>query len=329
MHISSQAHKGHEGNEKRQRRNMPGIAPHSHLFGNRYFQNKDGLYIHFKCWRPEGPNGHTVILCHGLGEHCARYEHMAMALTAVGFVVYALDHQGHGASDGDRVFVGDIWDFVDDVVQLTTEVAQPRGKKFLLGHSMGGLIAISTALREPNLFDGLVLSGPLIRGDPKVATPMNKFLAKTLSSVVPKLQLEKLDTFGLARSETVVMQYKLDPLNNHNGLTIRIGSVLLQAMDYVQQHKSSFGSPFLIQIGTSDPMVMPDGCRDFFEEATSQDKEKIEYEGWYHEIFNECEDDCGVQIDDTTQVTTNRAMRDAVAWLTARARVSLPEQSRL
>lgn len=319
-HIVSQTHSGHEGGEKRDRRAPPNEGSHGHIFTARYFQNKDGLYIHYKKWTAGTPNGHVVVISHGLGEHCARYEHVAAALCDAGFTVFALDHQGHGASDGDRIFVGDgaIWDFVDDVIQLTQQVAAPQGKAFLMGHSMGGLIAICAGLKAPELFSGFVLSGPAILADPKVATPVNKFLAKSLSSVVPKLELDKLDTFGLARSETVVMQYKLDPLNNHRGMTVRIGATILGGMDIVQERKGSFKQPFLMQIGTCDPLVMPDGGRDFFASAASADKQKLEYEGWFHEIYNECEEDCELQVSEAG-VTTNRAVRDAVSWLKERA----------
>ena len=35
-----------------------------------------------------------------MGEHAQRYEHVAQALNEAGFVVYAQDHRGHGASIG-------------------------------------------------------------------------------------------------------------------------------------------------------------------------------------------------------------------------------------
>jgi alpha-beta hydrolase superfamily lysophospholipase len=112
-----------------------------------YFLNKDGLYIHFRRWIPQGnihplpPKG-IVVLVHGLGEHCARYDHVARALNALGFVVYGLDHQGHGRSEGDRLHLNTFQDYVDDVMGLVS-IAKSENpliakKTYILGHSMGG-----------------------------------------------------------------------------------------------------------------------------------------------------------------------------------------------
>ena len=67
-----------------------------------YFLNADGLRIFFRTWLPgrkKKPEG-IVVLCHGFGEHSGRYEHVAGEFIRQGFVVYALDHQGHGCSEG-------------------------------------------------------------------------------------------------------------------------------------------------------------------------------------------------------------------------------------
>ena len=46
-----------------------------------------------------GPGSRAAVqLTHGMGEHAQRYDHVARALNDVGFVVYAQDHRGHGAS---------------------------------------------------------------------------------------------------------------------------------------------------------------------------------------------------------------------------------------
>ena len=112
-----------------------------------YFLNRDGLYIHFRRWIPQGnvhplpPKG-IVVIVHGLGEHCARYDNLAKALNAIGFIVYGLDHQGHGRSEGDRLHLKQFGDFVEDVIGLTrlakSENPLIAKKTFLLGHSMGG-----------------------------------------------------------------------------------------------------------------------------------------------------------------------------------------------
>ena len=63
--------------------------------------------IHTRRWRPAKNVKKIdtgVYLLHGTGEHSGRYEHLAQRLTALGFVVGAHDHIGHGLSGGARKF---------------------------------------------------------------------------------------------------------------------------------------------------------------------------------------------------------------------------------
>ena len=143
-------------------------------------------------------------------------------------------------------------------------------------------------------------------------------LAKMLSGCCPKIELDELDTTGTSRSKTNVAQYDLDPLNVHQGMTARLGHALLTSMADVRKNMNTFSQPFLIQQGTADKLCQPQGADKFMEAAISKDKKQIMYEGWYHEIYNEVEEDCKVQTDAKTGVTSNLAVRDVVAWLSER-----------
>lgn len=146
-------------------------VPHAAIAPNR-FVNKHSLLIYWQSWAPPGASAHDgagaraiVLLSHGFGEHIGRYEHVAAALCAAGFYVFALDHQGYGRSEGDRAHVQKFSDYVDDVLQFLAlakaraPAADAAGGAFLLGHSMGGGIAVQTARAAPTAFRGVVLSG--------------------------------------------------------------------------------------------------------------------------------------------------------------------------
>lgn len=304
-----------------QRRPEPGDKPHGHLLGSRYFKNKDGLYIHWRCWpsRRMGNAGRAVLLAHGFGEHIGRYECVAAALNEQGFAVYGLDHQGHGCSEGDRAYVKHGFDMVDDIIQFAREIVSKHSDRiFLLGHSMGGLLSVLSAMREPDLWQGVALSGPCLKVNPDDATPFKIWLAKTLSAKLPKLELDGIDAAKVSRSSVIVDQYKRDPLTYHGGVRVRFAAEFLDMLAYVDANKSSFKLPLLIQHGTADTLCMIEGTRSFFDAACSGDKTKTEYDGWFHEIYNECEVDCDVQTDENG-VTTNRALREVVDWLATKA----------
>ncbi|RYG48096.1 alpha/beta fold hydrolase [archaeon] len=125
------------------------------------------------------------------GEHLGRYEHVVAGLTASGFRVHAMDHQGHGRSDGTRCYFERLDDLVSDVVQYTQAVTseQPQLPTFVLAHSLGSLVTLLAAQNKEfaSRLAGVVLSAPALAFDPKLDTPFNRFLVLTLSGWLPKV----------------------------------------------------------------------------------------------------------------------------------------------
>ncbi len=110
-------------------------------------------------WRDPAVAGKaTVVLVHGYAEHLGRYEHVIEALIRGGYDVVGMDDRGHGHSGGRRAAVRDFDAFVDDLDLLIDTKAHGYGPVYLLGHSMGGLIATRCALRRNDLA-GLIVSG--------------------------------------------------------------------------------------------------------------------------------------------------------------------------
>lgn len=100
-----------------------------------------------------GQRGKDLILIHGAG---GNHLHWPAALRRLpGARVYAIDLPGHGRSDGPGRTA--IEDYADDVVGFMDGVG--LGQAILVGHSMGGAIAQTVALRYPERVAGLVLIG--------------------------------------------------------------------------------------------------------------------------------------------------------------------------
>jgi acylglycerol lipase len=111
---------------------------------NEEFLDRDnGLRIFVRSWHPPGPPRAVVAICHGVKSHSGYYQWIAEQLVASGLAVYALDLRGRGRSGGERFFVEDVSQYVDDVSALI-ELAQRREGDlplFLLGHSAGGVVS--------------------------------------------------------------------------------------------------------------------------------------------------------------------------------------------
>jgi acylglycerol lipase len=162
-------------------------------------QGLAGVALFLQSWLPDhgAPVRGTVVIVHGLGEHSDRYDHVAERLVDAGFAVYAGDHRGHGRSQGPRAMI-ETTAVVADVDQLVVRAAtaQPDGPLFLLGHSLGGMIAVAYALAHGERLDGLILSGPLAAVDASRALAQ---VGRLLSAVAPRAPTLALDARLISR----------------------------------------------------------------------------------------------------------------------------------
>ena len=166
-------------------------------------------------WLPGAEPCGAVVVVHGLGEHAARYEPVAAALNEAGFAVFGADHRGHGRSSGLRGHVDGFGEYVADLADVMTyaRTQVPAGPLLMLGHSMGGLIALRYLQTGVSpAADGWVLSNPLL--GVAIRPPRIKVLAgRLLSRLLPRLRLDnELVPENISRDPEEVRKYVQDPL---------------------------------------------------------------------------------------------------------------------
>ena len=140
------------------------------------YRGENGLKIFYRKIVAENEKARLVI-AHGLGEHSGRYENIFHLLLPTGVSIWALDFCGHGRSQGKRGHTHSFQQYVLDLkklVVLSREAKPDKEKIFLLGHSMGGLIALNFAQQFPELIDGIIASSPAL--GMKVAVPKAKVI---------------------------------------------------------------------------------------------------------------------------------------------------------
>jgi alpha-beta hydrolase superfamily lysophospholipase len=273
------------------------MAEYSEKTGN--FSGHDGLNLFYRhC--PATDERARVVIAHGLGEHSGRYGNVIERLHPMNISIWAPDHRGHGNSGGRRGHVLSFEQYIADLrllVELAAKDLPQNRKLFLLGHSMGGLIALNFALRHPELISAVIASSPGL-GVAVEVSAIKSVLGKVMSSIWPGLSLSnELDATKISHDENVVHTYLDDPLV-HDRVTARWFTEFLGAMQWVNQHAGQMKIPTLLQIAGDDRLVDPRSGPRFFENLTIDDKTLHVYEGLYHEIYNEPPDQRQKVLDD-------------------------------
>ncbi len=268
-----------------------------------FLSGAGGLRIHWQSWQPADSPRAVVVIAHGVSEHSDRYVHVANRLVAEGYAVYAIEHRGHGRSEGRRALIDRLDRAVADLDSLVVMAAEEHSGSpvFLLGHSMGGALALCYALEHQDRLAGLLLSGPLAALE---AAPVHmRALARVLSALTPGLPLFEIDASLVSRDPEVVKAYVEDPLVYHGKLPVRTVSELAGAIERFPEAVRAITVPTLLMYGTSDGLCPPEGSEMLAERLGAADLTVKPYEGLYHEILNEPEQD--------------RVLDDMCTWLGA------------
>lgn len=273
----------------------------------------NGPQIAWRAFVPNGPSA-VVVLAHGAGEHMGRYGHLARTLDEADVALYALDHRGHGISGGPRGVVDRLLHAADDVASLVDRAGanHPGLPVFLLGHSMGGAIALLHALDRPGNLRGLILSAPaLTLGSGPL--PL-RLLARTrvvpllLSALRPEFGMLQLDAKGISSDPAAVAAYEIDPLVFHGPLpartTVEIAEFILGPFP---ERTGELQLPLLAMHGEDDPITPCEAAETAYALAGSADKTLKRYPGAFHELFNE------------VPAIREQALSDLVGWVGARS----------
>ena len=272
------------------------------------FAGGDGLGLYAQGWLPGTEHGQSqavVVWVHGFLEHGGRYAATAEALVRRGYSVYAMDLRGHGRSDGPRCLVDRFERYLEDLDVWIEAVGrrEPAKPRFLLGHSMGGLVvALWSVTRRPPLA-GLVMSASTLRLNADLF-PVLRRLAGPVGRWLPWLRVARMGFRSMSRDRAVLAAWQADPLVFHGRFPARTGAELLRAMRWLEGSADAVLPPLLLLHGTADRLCEAEGSREFYRRAGSPDKTLRLYEGLYHDIFHEPEHP--------------RVLADLAGWLDAR-----------
>ena len=254
----------------------------------------DALQLAVREWPCADARG-SVLIVHGLGEHCGRYARLAAQLNTWGWAAVGYDHRGHGASQGERGAIASPEALLADLALLIDSMrATHSGPLVLLGHSLGGLVAAR--------FCAPVLAGEapawrrqveaLVLSSPALDLGMNRFqklLLALLGPLAPQMALNNgLNPEWVSRDPAVVKAYVDDPLV-HDRVTPRLVQFIVDGGKLVRERAAAWAVPTLLLYAASDRCVAPAGSAAFAARAPKARLTAHEFAPLDHEIVNEPE----------------------------------------
>lgn len=253
------------------------------------WQTSGGITGYAQSWAPDGEVKAVVCIVHGHGEHSGRYNHMVDYFVPKGYVIFSFDQRGHGKTTGQRghaksmdVLLNDVDEFVDMARKLWVD--KPI---FMLGHSMGGNIAINYVLQRQPAINGLIATSSYLKlafAPPAWKVALGKFMA----GIIPSLsQPTGLDASTISRDKSEVDKYVNDPLV-HSKMSAALFVALTKGGEYAIANADKLNVPTLIMHGSGDKLTSYAGSEEFVRNSGG----KAEFKGW-PEVYHEAQNDYG------------------------------------
>lgn len=258
--------------------------------GEGTFKGTGGINLYYQYWYPADEIRAVLIIVPGIGGHSGLYAHVVEQLIPRHYAIYSFDMRGNGRSPGQRGFINSWSEFRDDLrafLQLVQD-QQPGCPVFLMGHSVGGVVAIDCVLHSPPEASGIrgVIAFSPALGKVGVS-PAKKLLGRLLSRVLPRFSLHTGIDPKTASRDPAVWEINMQDSLRHDLVSARLGTEFFDTLEWVHAHASEWKLPLLILHGEDDQVALPEGGQRFFEEVHFADKERQEYPGARHEMQDE------------------------------------------
>lgn len=260
--------------------------------GQGWIENNDGARLFWRRCSPSQDATGVLLFVHGLAEHSGRYLHVMEYFAARGYDCWAFDYRGHGQSPGPRVHVQRFDDFLEDLRAAHRMVREecPDKSLVLIGHSQGGLVTLRYTLAYPEDLNGVIASSPFLGIHPSSRpNPALRGVARLLSIVTPRLMLSKPpDASLLSRDPEVGPAYLADPLTS-NTVSARWFTEVTAAHRDTRDRAGDLKARALVMQSGADQLADPAATRAWVNAAPAGLVDYVEWEGFYHEMFNEPE----------------------------------------
>ncbi|MCO5549049.1 hypothetical protein L7F22_002515 [Adiantum nelumboides] len=284
------------------------------LYREEFILNSKGLKL-FTCrWLPSSTSIKALVfLCHGYGVECSLFMRgTGIRLAQAGFAVFGVDYEGHGKSEGPvRCYIKSFDDIIDFFQSIREKEEYKNKASFLLGESMGGVVALRIHRRQPDDWNGAILVAPMCKISEELKpSPIVVSILSKLANVFP--------TWKIVPTRDIIETGFKDPLKRAemraNPYTyqekprLKTGLELLTASLDMEQRMEDVTLPFLVLHGEEDVVTDASVSKGLYESSSSIDKSIIMYpEMWHGLLFGEPDSNIDLVIRDITSWLSKRS----------------------
>lgn len=261
--------------------------------------------VYYRFHKVEKPIA-NVFAIHGLGGHCIWFDEGAKYFNKKNINFFSFDLPGFGQSKYPRGVVTSYNDWINvskEVLEKYLIDFKIDAPVFILGHSMGSLIALM--LSKTVKANGWIFSVPGLQGNPDM-WPYFDLVLPTICKAVFKPNEPIVMPFGpeaITKNKETQLKMKKDNLR-----VISPNASLFMHLHFLTKAATkvgdSFDSKFLLLQAGNDLVCSNDAMDKFFENSKSSDKTKKLYPGVYHDLF--IENEISLIVDDVSEWISKR-----------------------
>ncbi len=238
----------------------------------------------YRKWEAPSPKA-ILLLVHGLGAHSARWEFLAEIFLFHNISSYAIELKGCGETPDLKGHIDSFDIYYNDISSLHDIIIKENSEKkiFLVGESLGGLIAYIFALANPDLFAGLVALSPAFSNRFKMSF---LYSIKIFSPLLynPKKQHKMPFTSQMCTHDTTYEKEMDADHREHRLATSKFILNLLIAQARAKSLKDKGDMHILFLLSGNDEIVNPEASKKVFEKLAARDKKIIQYPGMRHAL---------------------------------------------
>jgi len=256
------------------------------------FKGRDGAERTIHIWEPSQPRA-VIMAFHGALAHAGDYVMAGLYFRGHDIAVVGYDQCGH---DGKRrADIPDFDIFLDDAELFLQWVKKnyPGLPIFIMGHSMGGLIATKFGLerlkRGEDDVKGFILSSPYYVNAVKISPVLQK-MSGVLAKLVPTMKVPVASfTDVLTHDPAITARHHVDEQDavRASELTVRFGHALSEAQKGLASQIPAWRMP-LYAVVAGDDKLADSAAAETMLKTIGGDLLRYRYEARnYHENFNE------------------------------------------